>query len=143
MSDSESSEARGARTAGRGRIALIVGMLFLVTLAGAQAARIGAGPADPQPIDPNGLIRQTVDGPLSFEGRLDRGAVRVGHGDEVHLELTARAAERPARSRSGSPGGRVQVHEPGRAAPPPLRRPSDPLPDMPPPDRVFFPPFSV
>ncbi len=97
MTDSRTTDARAATPTGRGRVALIVAVLFMMTLAAAQAARFGVGAADPIPTDPSGLFRQAVRDSLSFEGRLDRGAVQVGHGGEVHLELTARAAERPER----------------------------------------------
>ena len=100
MKDAQTTDAGSASAPTRVRIALSVTLLFLMTLAGAQAARLGAGPADPGdpgPIDQGALFRQSVHGPLTFEARLDRGAVHVGHGGELHLELTARAAERPER----------------------------------------------
>jgi len=104
--------------AARTRVWLIVALLFITTLAAAHAARLAAFTADPDSTDPGDLLRQAARDTLSFEGRLDRGAVHVGGDGEVHLELTARGAELPERSilrrptdvvvvldRSGSMGG--------------------------------------
>lgn len=74
------------------RVWLIVVLLFITTVAGAHAARLVSFTADPVASDPAGLIRQSSHDVLSFEARLDRGAVHVGSDGEVHLELTARGA---------------------------------------------------
>lgn len=98
---------------------LLIGLLFLLTAGGAVGAKMVAdtqpGPVDPSPHD---LHRITTQDALSFQGRLDRGAVHVGSDGLVHLELTATGASMPDRNvprlptdvvvvldRSGSMGG--------------------------------------
>ncbi|MCP4903860.1 MAG: VWA domain-containing protein [bacterium] len=102
----------------RRRAWLVVALLFAATIAGTHAARLWAFTMNPASTDARDLIRHTRRDLLSFEGRLDRGAVHVGSSGEIHLELKARGAELPERAilrrptdvvvvldRSGSMGG--------------------------------------
>ena len=103
----------------RRKSSLLVALLFLVTLGGVFGAKLATeAKATPGPDDPSGLHRRAVQDALSFDGRLDRGAVHVGSDGLVHLELVATGATLPERAlvrqptdvvvvldRSGSMGG--------------------------------------
>ncbi len=104
---------------------LAVALLFLITLGGTVAARLDAKTQPvPAPYPSSDLTRGVVQSALSFDGRLDRGAVHVGGDGLVHLELVATGAklsDRAAMSsrptdvvvvldRSGSMGGEPMVN---------------------------------
>jgi Mg-chelatase subunit ChlD len=76
--------------ASRKRRWLVVALLFLVTLGGSVAARLAA---ETNPnlahVQIGDLTRKVDQKVLSFDGRLDRGAVHVGGDGLVHLELIA------------------------------------------------------
>jgi len=102
---------------------LVVALLFLLTLGATVAARLAAETdAMPGPDRTGDLTRQVVQKALSFDGRLDRGAVQVGGDGLVHLELVATGASLPdlemkrrptdvvvVLDRSGSMGGDPMV----------------------------------
>jgi Ca-activated chloride channel family protein len=76
---------------------LIVALLFLVTLGGTVAARLAAETnANPALGQTGDLTRNVNQKALSFDGRLDRGAIHVGGDGLVHLELIATGADRLA-----------------------------------------------
>ena len=82
--------------ASRKRRWLVVALLFLVTLGGSVAARLAA---ETNPNLAHGQIgdwtRKVDQKALSFDGRLDRGAVHVGGDGLVHMELIATGGEGP------------------------------------------------
>ena len=75
---------------------LVVALLFLLTLGGTVAARLGSQTdALPGCGRAGDLTRHVTQKALSFAGRLDRGAVHVGGDGLVHLELIATGASLP------------------------------------------------
>jgi Ca-activated chloride channel family protein len=75
---------------------LVVALLFLVTLGGSVAARLAAETNPSLAHGQSGDLTRNVDQKaLSFDGRLDRGAVHVGGDGLVHMELIATGAELP------------------------------------------------
>jgi Ca-activated chloride channel family protein len=121
MTDSNSPSQTTSEAVSRRRRALLVALLFATTLGGALGARLAADPGTGTRTgtgDPEELHRRIVQDALTFEGRLDRGAVQVGGEGLVHLELIVAGAALPERlpvrrpadvvvvlDRSGSMGG--------------------------------------
>ena len=88
------TEQRSESEAVRKRRWLAVALLFLLTLGGTLAARLDAKTQlVPAPYPSSDLIRGVVPSALSFDGRLDRGAVHAGGDGLVHLELVATGAK--------------------------------------------------
>jgi len=90
-SPAESERARPERW-------LILGLLFVLTLGGTYAARLAADTTAIDTQQHTDLERHAIRDGLTFEGRLDRGAVHVGGDGLVHLELIAKGAELPERA---------------------------------------------
>ena len=75
---------------------LIVALLFLLTLGGTVAMRLAAETNALPGLGQTGdLMQHVTQKALSFEGRLDRGAVHVGGDGLVHLELITTGANLP------------------------------------------------
>ena len=90
------SDQSAESEASRKRRWLVVALLFLLTLGGTLGARLAAETNVMAGLSQTGdLTRHVVQKALSFDGRLDRGAVHVGGDGLVHLELIATGASLP------------------------------------------------
>jgi len=122
MPNESQSLDHSARPATRHSRWITAALLLLLTSGVGLAARLATEPKLPANDGVSGadapLHRQTTHDALTFEGRLDRGAVHVGGDGLVHLELIATGAKREDRAlvrrptdvvvvldRSGSMGG--------------------------------------
>ncbi len=88
----QSTESEASRL----RRGLIVALRFWLTLGGTVAMRLAAETNALPGLGQTGdLIQHVTQQALSFEGRLDRGAVHVGGDGLVHLELITTGASLP------------------------------------------------